>query len=284
MLKYRLIFGTLMTIVFTALMLLDGWLDGSISNSIPDKAVQGTILCALLALLIFLAQIELAKLAAANNLKILTPVTIPAAFLLASVWYWPQLFQMSPSVFILVVLAFSLFALLLYQYFRFGIPSLIANCGASCFSIIYLGALASFVMGIRIDFGLWPMLMFVFVVKTADIGAYTFGRLFGKHLFSPVISPKKTWEGMFGAVFFASAVSLFFSCIFSIMNWLWAIVFGVAFAFLGQLGDLAESLIKRDARLKDSGSKVPGFGGLLDVLDSTLASAVFAYLFFYFLQ
>ena len=147
-------------------------------------------------------------------------------------------------------------------------------------SILYLGLLSSFILGIRIDFGIWPLLMFVFVVKSADIGAYTVGQLCGRHKFSPVISPGKTWEGMAGAAIAGVITGSIFAGSCGIMRiWLGA-GFGVIFAFLGQLGDLAESMIKRDAEQKDSANSVPGFGGILDVLDSLLITAPLAYLFF----
>jgi len=97
----------------------------------------------------------------------------------------------------------------------------------------------------RIDFGPLAFLMFIFVVKLCDIGAYTFGRLFGKHKFSPVISPKKTWEGMAGGVLFSVIAASLFGKVFGIMPVLPAIIFGIVFAFIGQLGDLAESMLKR---------------------------------------
>jgi phosphatidate cytidylyltransferase len=122
--------------------------------------------------------------------------------------------------------------------------------------------------------------MFVFVVKCADIGAYAIGTLIGRHKFSPKISPLKSWEGMGGAVAAAMIVAIGFALSFDIMAWWLAIVFGLCFAFIGQFGDLAESMIKRDAGQKDSANKVPGFGGILDIIDSPLAAAPFAYLFF----
>jgi phosphatidate cytidylyltransferase len=122
--------------------------------------------------------------------------------------------------------------------------------------------------------------MFAYVVKSADIGAYSIGTLFGKHKFSPNISPGKTWEGMGGAVGAAIIVAIGFALICDIMLWWSAILFGLAFAFIGQLGDLAESMIKRDSEQKDSANKVPGFGGVLDIVDSPLVAAPLAYLFF----
>jgi phosphatidate cytidylyltransferase len=221
---------------------------------------------------------------------IFKPVSIIASILFAGTWYWRQLInglghpfrEIQPLTLLFLISAFSLFALVLYQYIRYGISNVISNCGASYFSIIYLGLLSAFVLGIRIDFGLWPILMVVFVVKSADIGAYAIGTMFGRHKFSSRISPAKTWEGMAGAVTTAVIVAILFAAAFDIMNWLWAVIFGFCFAFIGQLGDLAESMMKRDAEQKDSSNNLPGFGGILDVVDSVLFAAPFAYLFYTF--
>lgn len=294
MLKYRLFFGTLMIVLFTAVVIFDGWLDGSLTASIvDDKLVQsagrlpaGTILGILIAVIIILSQLELSNLAKAVSLKIFTPVSTIASILLAGTWYWPQLCSMLDSrcsIFLFFLLAFVLLAVLLYQYIYYGTKGILANCGANCFSIIYLGLLSGFVLAIRIDFGPWPLLMFVFVVKSSDIGAYAIGSLFGKHKFSPKISPAKTWEGMAAAVATAMIVAFIFAESFDIMVWRLALIFGICFAFIGQAGDLIESMLKRDAKQKDSANKVPGFGGVLDIIDSPLAAAPFAYLFFYWI-
>jgi len=281
MIRQRLLFGTLMTLLFTALVIFDGWLDGSVTvSAADDKPVQGTILCILVVLLIIPAQFELAKLASAKNLKIFLPVSIAASVLFAISHYLQQLVEIPEQTYFSFLSAFVLFALLLYQYKRYGTSAVIANCGANYFSILYLGLLSSFCIAIRIEFGLWSLLMFVFVIKSADIGAYTFGTLFGRHKFSPKISPGKTWEGMGGACAVSTIVGIGFSAICDIMV-LWpAIIFGLCFAFIGQLGDLVESMIKRDAEKKDSANKVPGFGGVLDIVDSPLVAAPLAYLFF----
>ncbi|MHC4264917.1 MAG: phosphatidate cytidylyltransferase [Planctomycetota bacterium] len=285
MLKHRLLFGTLMTILFASLMIFDGWLDGSLTDSaLDDMGVQGTVLCILIVLLVIPAQIEFSGLANLKNIKIFKPVSITASILFATSWYWLQLLTFSLEFYLLYLSVFSLLALFLYQYLYYGTSGVITNCGANYLSIIYLGLLSSFVLGVRLDFGLWAFLMFVFVIKCSDIGAYTIGKLFGKHKFSPKISPGKTWEGMAGAIGFAVIVAVLFAKIFDIMGLLHAVVFGACFAFIGQCGDLAESMLKRDAEQKDSVSPnsvgVPGFGGLLDVIDSPVAAAPFAYMFF----
>lgn len=283
MLKHRLLFGTLMVVAFTGLMILDGYLDGSLTSATATKPIQATILCLLISLLAVPAQSELAHLMARTGATVFKPIVITASILLATGWYWRQFFG-KPLEFhlyyMLFISAFFLFALLLYQGIRFGPTGVIANCAAGFFAVFYLGLLSGFVLGIRIDFGAWCLLMFVFAVKSADIGAYTIGTLFGKHKCSPKISPSKTWEGLAGAVIFASIVAVVFSHFCGIMRLSFAIIFGVVFALLGQLGDLAESMIKRDAEQKDSAHTVPGFGGILDIIDSPLATAPVAYLFF----
>ena len=280
MLKHRLLFGSLMTVAFAAIMIFDGWIDGSLTDSTPDKPVQGTLLCILIVALVVPAQLELAKLAAAKNVKIFTPAAIVASILFATTWYWPQLINVSQALYLPVLSAFTLSALFLCQYVSCGTSGVLANCGANYFGICYLGLLSSFALAIRIDFGLWPLLMFVSVIKSSDIGAWAIGTLFGRHKFSPRISPGKTWEGMGGAAAAAVLVALLFAGFCDIMYWPTAVGFGLCFAFIGQMGDLAESMMKRDAEQKDSANKVPGFGGILDIVDSALVAAPFAYLFF----
>ena len=280
MLKHRLLFGALMIVAFGSIVILDGLLDGSLTASAPDKNVQGTLLCILIAAMALPAQLELSKLAATKNLRIFTPVAAVASVLLATAWYWPQVVAISPGLYLPVVSAMVLPAMLLYQAVRYGTSGVIANCGASCFAVCYLGLLSCFVLAIRIDFGLWTLLMFVSVIKSADMGAWAVGKMFGKHKFSPKISPGKTWEGMGGAIGASAVVAVLFSANCDIMAWPAALGFGACFAFVGQLGDLAESMMKRDAEQKDSAKKIPGFGGILDIIDSPLMAAPFAYLFF----
>ena len=281
MLKHRLFFGILMTAIFVAVVVFDGWLDGSITAvADDDKPIQGTVFCLLIALLAIPAQLELSKLAEAKNLKVFVPVSIISSILFATNGYLLQFIEIRPENYLIFLSAFVLFALLLYQYIFHRISGVLANCGASYFSILYLGLLSSFCVNIRLEFGIWPLLMFIFVVKSADIGAYTIGSICGKHKFSPKISPGKTWEGMGGGVAFAIIVAIGFAVSCDIMSWWFAIIFGVCLAFIGQIGDLVESMIKRDAEQKDSANKVPGFGGILDIIDSPLVAAPFGYLFF----
>jgi phosphatidate cytidylyltransferase len=270
-----------MTILLAGLVLFDGWLDGSVTASTADNSqVQATLLMALLVVPLGLGGIELSRLAAGKGLAVLNPVAAVGLVLVATTWYWPQVVHISQGMYLLLALAFVLAAMFLQQHFQLGNDGALANCGISCFSLLYLGLLGAFVLGIRIDEGPWAFLMFMFVVKSSDIGAYTFGKLFGKHRLSPRVSPKKTWEGLAGAVAAAALVSMVFAAAFDIIKVWLAPIFGACMAVTGQLSDLAESMLKRDAQQKDSSNRVPGFGGILDVIDSLLFAAPVAYVFF----
>ena len=272
-----------MTVFFGGLTVLDGWLDGSATASVADdKPVQGTLLAILLAVVLALAVVEFSRLVSSRELVVVVPASMAGVVLVSTTWYWAQVGNVAPHTYMLLVVAFFLLLAMLGHYRRFGIDGFLGNCGISSLAVVYLGVLGAFVLAIRIEIGLWETLMLMFVVKCSDIGAYTFGKLFGKHKFSPRVSPGKTWEGLAGAMAAAIAVSLAFAGLFDTMAGWQAVAFGASFAVIGQMGDLAESMMKRDARQKDSSNRVPGFGGILDVIDSPLVAAPFAYLFFRF--
>jgi len=131
--------------------------------------------------------------------------------------------------------------------------------------------------------GQFYCLYLIAVTKFSDMGAYLVGSGVGRHLMSPHISAKKTWEGFFGALAFALLASLM---LFKLMpghlgalNWTHAIILGLLLGFAAVVGDLAESIIKRSTGVKDSGNFLPGIGGALDLVDSLLFTAPL--LFFY---
>lgn len=284
MLKYRLLFGTLMILVFVGLILADGFLDGSITlDANDDKPIQGSVFALLIVGVALLSVSEMAKLAQTKGVRVFLPIAILSSIMLATSWYWRQ-FGADPITFhlyyILFVSAFSLLGLFVYQALRFAADGMILNCASGFFVIFYLGFLSSFILALRVEYGTWALLMFISTIKSSDTGAYTIGRLFGKHKMAPKISPGKTWEGLAGAVLFGIIAALAFSVFCDIMPLFNGIIFGGIFGLLGQMGDLAESMIKRDAGMKDSSSNIPGFGGVLDIIDSPLATAPAAYLFF----
>jgi phosphatidate cytidylyltransferase len=129
------------------------------------------------------------------------------------------------------------------------------------------------------DFGTLALALAIFVPKCGDIGAYFTGRILGRHPMSPVLSPKKTWEGAAGGMATAIGAAVGINRLGPVLPRVWGeIGFGLAIGIAGMLGDLAESLIKRDCRQKDASQVVPGFGGVLDVVDSILIAAPVAYI------
>ncbi|MGL3150537.1 phosphatidate cytidylyltransferase [Microbacterium sp. A82] len=122
--------------------------------------------------------------------------------------------------------------------------------------------------------GQWWVLGFVAIAVSADTGAYAAGVAFGKHPMAPRISPKKTWEGFAGAVIAAIAAGVLLAIFLLEMPWWAGAIFGVAILLSATLGDLGESMIKRDLGIKDMSSWLPGHGGMLDRLDSVLPSTI----------
>jgi len=131
--------------------------------------------------------------------------------------------------------------------------------------------------------GHFYVLWLILVTKFSDMGAYVTGSLIGKHPLVPHISPKKTWEGFFGALAFSigggCGLLAMLPAQLSFLNYTHAVVLGLVLGFAAIVGDLAESLIKRSCEVKDSGNLLPGIGGALDLIDSILFTAPL--LFFY---
>ena len=159
------------------------------------------------------------------------------------------------------------------------------------FALVYLGVLISFLPMLRLlhgnEWGLVAMLSVIVITKLADTGAYAFGRMFGRNKMTPILSPGKTWEGAAGGI--AAACLTSWAWFQFAGAWLvgsgyiapplWAsLVYGLVLAIAGMIGDLAESLLKRDSGRKDSSTWLPGLGGVLDIIDSLLVAGPCAYL------
>lgn len=145
----------------------------------------------------------------------------------------------------------------------------------SGFVQVYVSFLAGITLILlRQDGGEWWVLSFIAVVVVADTGAYASGLLFGKHPMAPRISPKKTWEGFAGAVLFSLIAGVLLAVFLLGLPWWAGLIFGAVLVGTATLGDLGESMLKRDLGIKDMSSWLPGHGGFLDRLDSILPSAV----------
>ncbi|MFU8947038.1 phosphatidate cytidylyltransferase [Mycetocola zhadangensis] len=139
---------------------------------------------------------------------------------------------------------------------------------------LYVPFLASFAVSLVLQpEGQWWTLAFLILVVAVDIGAYASGLTFGKHPMAPKISPKKTWEGFAGAGAAAIIAGVLVAIFMLNVPWWVGVLFGLALLGTATLGDLTESLIKRDIGIKDISSWLPGHGGFLDRIDSMLPSA-----------
>lgn len=137
---------------------------------------------------------------------------------------------------------------------------------------------------LRQDGGEWWVLSFIIIAVVSDTGAYASGLAFGKHPMAPRISPKKTWEGFAGAAVAALAAGVLLALFLLNLPWWAGLIFGALILLTATVGDLGESMIKRDMGIKDMSSWLPGHGGVLDRLDSILPSTTTALALFYLLS
>ena len=194
----------------------------------------------------------------------------------------------------LAALAAALLLVVLTEIFRYDkdvSKQVTERLGLSVLGLVYVGFLMSFIVRLRLVAGgatIVPLVSMLVVVKLADIGAYTVGRLIGRHKMAPKLSPGKTWEGLAGGVLFSLIGG-------TVVAWrtgllvadeqfqpavltAW-IAYAVVVGLTGTAGDLIESLLKRDFGRKDSSTWMPGFGGVLDLIDSPLLAAPAAWAF-----
>jgi len=194
---------------------------------------------------------------------------------------------LAPATWPLLALALAVGLVLSGAMLRFRAPGGVAiSVATAVFVVTYIGLLGSFLVQLRLhgdnDRGVAAFLSVIVVAKMSDVGAYLTGHLMGRHKMAPLLSPGKTIEGAVGGIVF--------SCLASWLMFAWlipwwvgdneaatsavaALAFGAIVAATGMLGDLAISLLKRDAGQKDSSRMLPGLGGVLDVIDSVLTAA-----------
>ena len=167
---------------------------------------------------------------------------------------------------------------------RRGVQGYVANVSASVFTLIYVPFLASFVaLLLSEDDGVKGVLAFIAVTVASDIGGYAAGVLFGKHPMAPVISPKKSWEGFAGSALACVVVGYLVVVPLLGGDWWVGVVLGLVTVVGATLGDLCESVIKRDLGIKDMSQVIPGHGGIMDRLDSLLATVAPVWLLLHYL-
>jgi phosphatidate cytidylyltransferase len=175
---------------------------------------------------------------------------------------------------------------------RFQQPgAAITNAALGIFGLLYIGVLISFWAFFRLqggnEWGMAALFSMLLIVKMADTGAFAFGKAFGRHKMTPILSPGKTWEGTFGGIATAIVTSWAFFHFLApkivsagYVEPPLAVVaaYGGLMALAGIVGDLAESLLKRDMRQKDSSTWLRGLGGVLDIIDAPLVAGVVAWI------
>ncbi|WP_026425327.1 phosphatidate cytidylyltransferase [Actinokineospora inagensis] len=175
---------------------------------------------------------------------------------------------------VLAAFVVTLLACLLWRL-RGGVDGYLRDVTASVFTAAYVPLFASFaaMMVLPAD-GTHRVLCFLILVVSSDTGGYIAGVLFGKHPMAPTISPKKSWEGFAGSLVAGVVAGALALTLMLDGRWWQGVLFGAALVATATLGDLVESVIKRDLGIKDMGTLLPGHGGLMDRLDSLLPSAV----------
>lgn len=160
-------------------------------------------------------------------------------------------------------------------------PQALRDAAAAVFAATYVPFLAGFVLLILAEpRGELRVALFILLAVANDTGGYIAGVTLGRHPLAPSVSPKKTWEGLVGSLALTSAVGVAGAVLVLDASPLLGLALGVLTAVTATVGDLAESLVKRDLELKDMGSLLPGHGGVLDRLDSMVVTAPFVYLAF----
>jgi len=183
-----------------------------------------------------------------------------------------------------IVLSLAVLAAMAYNTIRYelGRSNTSIDFGITLGGILYIGWLGSYLISLRfLPDGLWWILLAIPTVGIADGGAYLFGTRLGKHKMAPRLSPKKTWEGYFGGVLFGILGGALLGMIFhnsapqiSILD---GLILGAILGFITPLGDLGESMLKRQFNLKDSSNILPGHGGMMDRIDTWLWAACLSY-------
>ena len=179
----------------------------------------------------------------------------------------------------LLFIVLALVSLFVLQFRRQDNSQAIVGISTTLFGILYISWFFSFLIKIRyLPQGQGYLIAILLITKSSDIGAYLIGSKFGKHKLIPRISPNKSVEGSLGGLVFSSATAVVGRAFLG-FSYVHAALLGLALGILAELGDLSESLIKRDCKVKDSGILFPGMGGVLDLIDSLLFTAPVFYFY-----
>lgn len=209
---------------------------------------------------------------------ILVSLALSLLFLVAAMLPQQRLLLLEIGISLTLLISFPVL------FFRKKLEGAMVDWSLTMAIPIYLGWPISFLLALRgyqmgVSTGLWWLFTLFGGIWGFDAGAFFAGHLFGRHKLAPSISPGKTWEGVFGGLVFSVLAALVFAMLPLGVPWYLAVLLGLLLGVAGTLGDLAESLIKRQTHVKDSGQFFPGHGGILDRIDSILFAALVVYIF-----
>jgi len=235
----------------------------------------------LIALVLVLAAWEYVKLFRAGGYQPAGVLVLTGTLLLVLGRAWDG-FESAPWIISLVVLASMTYHLVSYER---GRDQAGTDFAITLSGIFYLGWIGAYLISLReLPEGKWWVLLALPAVWLADSGAYMIGSRFGRRKLSPRLSPKKTWEGFWGGVLFGVLGGALLAALWQIgagpaagITPLRGALLGLALSLLTPLGDLGESMIKRQVGIKDSSHLIPGHGGVFDRIDSWLWAAVLGY-------
>jgi phosphatidate cytidylyltransferase len=241
----------------------------------------GPVFAVFIALVLALAAWEYTRILRACGLEPHTLLVVGGAALFPLLRWWDG-FAHAPLLISLAVLAALGLHLLAFERGRGESGT---DFGVSLGGLFYLGWIGAYFVSLRsLPEGLWWFLLALPTVMIADSAAFSVGRRWGKHHLSPRLSPKKTWEGYLGGVVGGMASGLLLGALYPLVTGpgsaitpLRGALLGLTLAVLTTLGDLGESMFKRQAGMKDSGDLLPGHGGVFDRIDSWLWAGVIAY-------
>ncbi len=266
----RIAFGTVMIAALAALFVWDHHLEGA--------GMGGWPLAGLTAVLIAGGYLEYTRLVTAAELAAIPLVGIPTSIAVALLPVWGPAAGWPGGDLALIVLAVAVAATFVTQMAAFRLDRAARRVAGTLGGVLYLGALAGGLLAVRVRFGVGALVWILAVVKGMDIGAYFAGTAIGRHKIIPWLSPGKSWEGLAGGLILAAAVAVGLNPVLGLeVSAVGAAAIAVVLGVVGQIGDLCESLLKRDAGMKDSASLIPGFGGVLDLVDSPLVAAPVGY-------
>jgi phosphatidate cytidylyltransferase len=280
--KTRIILGAIMITGLSGILALDWFLEHAQVIQIAQSDGTASVLRGLpiaIVLILIAAQAvwEMAKLCGTAGVLILGMSSVIGAAGLGTLPLWQQFVggELSGQT-LMLLLAGIVWLIFLDQMVSRRTTDAIRTIACTMMTVMYLGVGGAMILQIRVSDsnGFLKLIMFLAVVKSTDIGAYFVGSAIGRRKLIPWLSPGKSWEGLFGGLASAAGVGILISHLGGLGLAVWqAGLFGVIIGLVGQFGDLCESLLKRSAKIKDSSSMVPEFGGILDIIDSPLIAA-----------